>query len=103
MEAPTTASSATPATAVKAATGAARSLETAALSPSRELLAAGRAALGSGAGLSAVARVESRALCGEARTAAPRCGEVGVLCQSLSAALSTGARGKVVSSRAGRC
>ena len=72
MEASTTASSATPSSpTMKAATAAAGALKTAALSPSRELLAASRTALGKGAGLSAVAGIERRALWGEARTGGP--------------------------------
>src|SRR6516164_8107372 len=54
---------------VKTAPGAAGALKTAGLSPSRELLAACRAALGKGARLGAVARIEGRALCREAARA----------------------------------
>jgi hypothetical protein len=51
---------------VKRTPGTAGALKTAGLSPSRELLAACRTALGKGARLGAVAGIKGRALCGEA-------------------------------------
>ena len=115
MEASTTASSAastaamettTPAT-MKTAPAAAGALKTAALSPSRELLAACRTPLGKGARLSPVAGIEGRSLCGNAaragRPAELRGAKVGALRRSLGAGhLSARTRCKPLSSRVGR-